>query len=153
MAEPLTRAQRRRAVSLVVWLTANTPLAPPRYERELLARFEAGEVTLDQLQAILASGVHRVLYHSPAVGRPTPAALRALLRVSRPHNAARGITGLLLYSDVLVERRDVPLPDRLDALCAAVAAGGDPEALLDDVLAALDPPDTDDVTLVGLGRT
>ncbi|WP_448609381.1 SpoIIE family protein phosphatase [Geodermatophilus sp. URMC 60] len=60
---------------------------------------------------------------------------------------------LLLYSDGLVERRDVPLPDRLDALCATVAAGGEPEALLDDVLAALDPPDTDDVTLVGLGRT
>ncbi len=60
---------------------------------------------------------------------------------------------LLLYSDGLVERRDVPLPDRLDALCAAAAAGGEPDALLDDVLAALDPPDTDDVTLVGLGRT
>ena len=27
------------------------------------------------------------------------------------------------------------------------------QSLLDDVLAALDPPDTDDVTLVGLGRT
>ena len=60
---------------------------------------------------------------------------------------------LLLYSDGLVERRDVPLPDRLDALCAAVAAGEEPEALLDEVLAALDPADTDDVTLVGLGRT
>jgi hypothetical protein len=52
-----------------------------------------------------------------------------------------------------VERRDVPLPDRLDTLCAAVAAGQEPEALLDEVLAALDPADTDDVTLVGLGRT
>ncbi|MGR6965244.1 SpoIIE family protein phosphatase [Geodermatophilus sp. URMC 61] len=60
---------------------------------------------------------------------------------------------LLLYSDGLVERRDVPLPDRLDALCAAVAAGAEPEALLDGVLAALDPADTDDVTLVALGRT
>jgi chemotaxis family two-component system sensor kinase Cph1 len=60
---------------------------------------------------------------------------------------------LLLYSDGLVERRDVPLPDRLDTLCAAVAAGQEPEALLDEVLAALDPADTDDVTLVGLGRT
>jgi serine phosphatase RsbU (regulator of sigma subunit)/GAF domain-containing protein len=60
---------------------------------------------------------------------------------------------LLLYSDGLVERRDVPLPDRLDALCAAAAAGSEPDALLDAVLAALDPPDTDDVTLVGLGRT
>jgi chemotaxis family two-component system sensor kinase Cph1 len=60
---------------------------------------------------------------------------------------------LLLYSDGLVERRDVPLPDRLDALRAAVAAGGEPDALLDGVLAALDPADTDDVTLVALGRT
>ncbi|WP_198588046.1 SpoIIE family protein phosphatase [Geodermatophilus chilensis] len=60
---------------------------------------------------------------------------------------------LLLYSDGLVERRDVPLPDRLDALCAAVAAGEEPEALLDEALAALDPADTDDVTLVALGRT
>ena len=60
---------------------------------------------------------------------------------------------VLLFSDGLVERRDVPLPDRLDALCAAVAAGEEPEALLDEVLAALDPADTDDVTLVGLGRT
>ncbi|MGY1703484.1 SpoIIE family protein phosphatase [Geodermatophilus sp. SYSU D00697] len=60
---------------------------------------------------------------------------------------------LLLFSDGLVERRDVPLEERLGALRSAVAAGRDPETLLDDVLAALDPPDTDDVTLVGLGRT
>ena len=68
------------------------------------------------------------------------------LRLARPDR-------LLLYSDGLVERRDVPLPDRLDALCAAVATGGEPDALLDDVLAALDPPDADNVTLVALGRT
>jgi light-regulated signal transduction histidine kinase (bacteriophytochrome) len=60
---------------------------------------------------------------------------------------------LLLFSDGLVERRDVPLEDRLETLRTAVAAGRDPETLLDDVLAALDPPDDDDVTLVGLGRT
>lgn len=84
MAKPLTRAQRRRAVSLVVWLTANTPLAPPPYERELLARFAAGELALDQVEALLAGGIHRVLYHSRSVGRPTPADLRRLLRVSRP---------------------------------------------------------------------
>ncbi|MGY1662265.1 SpoIIE family protein phosphatase [Geodermatophilus sp. SYSU D00705] len=59
---------------------------------------------------------------------------------------------LLLFSDGLVERRDVPLPERLDALRAAATAGRDPEALLADVLAALDPPDADDVTMVGLGR-
>ncbi|MBB3086697.1 SpoIIE family protein phosphatase [Geodermatophilus sabuli] len=60
---------------------------------------------------------------------------------------------LLLYSDGLVERRDVPLPERLDTLRAAVTAGRPLEVLLDDVLTALDPPDVDDVTLVGLGRT
>jgi light-regulated signal transduction histidine kinase (bacteriophytochrome) len=60
---------------------------------------------------------------------------------------------LLLFSDGLVERRDVPLEERLETLRTAVAAGRDPETLLDDVLAALDPPDDDDVTLVGLGRT
>ncbi|MGK5112047.1 SpoIIE family protein phosphatase [Geodermatophilus sp. CPCC 205506] len=65
-----------------------------------------------------------------------------------------GADRLLFYSDGLVERRDVPLTDRLDALRAAAgSAGAGPDALLDAVLAALDPPDTDDVTLVGLGRT
>jgi serine phosphatase RsbU (regulator of sigma subunit) len=62
---------------------------------------------------------------------------------------------LLLYSDGLVESRSVPLSDGLDALVAAVtgATAAGPQALLDEVLAVLDPPDTDDVTLVGLGRT
>ncbi|RFU21105.1 SpoIIE family protein phosphatase [Geodermatophilus marinus] len=61
---------------------------------------------------------------------------------------------LLLYSDGLVERRGRTVADGLDALrAAAVTAGREPQQLLDDVLAALDPPSTDDVTLVGLGRT
>ncbi|MFW3171336.1 SpoIIE family protein phosphatase [Geodermatophilus sp. CPCC 206100] len=65
-----------------------------------------------------------------------------------------GADRLLLYSDGLVERRGARLDDGLAALrTAAGSAGPDPEALLDAVLAALDPPDTDDVTLVGLGRT
>lgn len=60
---------------------------------------------------------------------------------------------LLLYSDGLVERVGSDLDAGLAGLRAAVPAGaGDAEALLDGVLAALTPPDTDDVTLVGLGR-
>ena len=60
---------------------------------------------------------------------------------------------LLLYSDGLIERRRSTLDDGLAALLAAVPAGAaDAESLLDDVLAALQPPDTDDVTLVGIGR-
>jgi Sensors of blue-light using FAD len=99
MLYTLTPAQRRRAVALVVSLTANTPLAPQRYERQLLARFEQGEITLDQMDALLVSSVHQVLYHSRTVGRPTPAELAALLAWAQPYNAAHGITGLLLYSD------------------------------------------------------
>ncbi|MGY1771047.1 SpoIIE family protein phosphatase [Blastococcus sp. SYSU D00813] len=61
---------------------------------------------------------------------------------------------LLLFSDGLVERRGEPIDGGLAALEAAAAAGGpDVSSLLDAVLAALDPPDTDDVTLLGLGRT
>jgi chemotaxis family two-component system sensor kinase Cph1 len=60
---------------------------------------------------------------------------------------------LLLFSDGLVERRGEPVDQGLSRLEAATAAGGaDVSAVLDAVLAALDPPDTDDVTLLGLGR-
>ncbi|MGY1592314.1 SpoIIE family protein phosphatase [Geodermatophilus sp. SYSU D00708] len=84
--------------------------------------------------------------HGPALG---------LLDDADYPEARLHVTGddrLLLYSDGLVERRDVPLEERLAELRAAVAAGRDPDTLLDDVLAALDPPHDDDVTLVGLGR-
>ena len=99
MLPSLTFAQRRRAVTLVVSLTANTPLAPQRYERQLLARFELGEITLDQMEALLAVCVHQVLYHSRAAGQLTPLELQAILQEARPYNAAHGITGLLLYSE------------------------------------------------------
>jgi hypothetical protein len=96
---PLTTvAQRRRAVTLVVALTANTLLQPQRYERRLLTRFEQGEVTLDEMDALLAASVHQVFYHSRATGRPTQAELDSLLAASQRHNAAQDITGLLLYS-------------------------------------------------------
>jgi two-component system, chemotaxis family, sensor kinase Cph1 len=60
---------------------------------------------------------------------------------------------LLLYSDGLVERIGSDLDEGLAGLRAAVpSVAGDAEALLDGVLAVLTPPDSDDVTLVGLGR-
>jgi light-regulated signal transduction histidine kinase (bacteriophytochrome) len=65
-----------------------------------------------------------------------------------------GADRLLLYSDGLVERRGSDLAAGLDLLRSLVAAGaGEPETLLDDVLTALDPPDTDDVTLLAIART
>jgi serine phosphatase RsbU (regulator of sigma subunit) len=59
---------------------------------------------------------------------------------------------LLLYSDGLLERRGASLQEGFDALRAAAGAApdGDPQALVDSVLGALDPPDADDVTLVGV---
>jgi serine phosphatase RsbU (regulator of sigma subunit) len=65
-----------------------------------------------------------------------------------------GADRLLLYSDGLVERRGSDLAAGLDRLRSVVAAAaGEPERLLDDVLAAFDPPDTDDVTLLAVART
>lgn len=95
----LTENARRRAVALVVALTANTHLAPQRYERQLLDRFERGELTLDQVEHLLEISIHQVLYHSHSTARPAAAELQVLLDQSRRHNARHGITGVLLYSD------------------------------------------------------
>jgi len=63
---------------------------------------------------------------------------------------------LLLYSDGLIERRTSDLEQGLDALrtaCqASTTASHTPlDRLLGDLLAALNPPDADDVTLLGFG--
>ena len=90
---------RHRAVAFAVTLASGTSLAPLRYERELLALFEAGTLTLDELSDLLECSVYQVLYHSRARDAPTDAQLRELLTQSQAHNARQGITGLLLYSD------------------------------------------------------
>ncbi|SOD99439.1 SpoIIE family protein phosphatase [Blastococcus haudaquaticus] len=60
---------------------------------------------------------------------------------------------LLLFSDGLVERGRDGLAAGLEALRDVVRlAPAEPQALLDAVLTAIDPPDTDDVTLVGIAR-
>lgn len=61
---------------------------------------------------------------------------------------------LLLFSDGLVERGREGMAAGIERLRAAAAtAPGEPQALLDAVLAAMDPPTTDDVTLLGIART
>ncbi|WP_347057339.1 SpoIIE family protein phosphatase [Blastococcus sp. HT6-30] len=61
---------------------------------------------------------------------------------------------LLLFSDGVVERGAGGLATGLEDLRNAVACGPvEPQALLDAVLRILDPPRTDDVTLVGVART
>jgi len=84
----------------------------------------------------------------PALGvldRPTYAEARLTLA---------GDDRLLLFSDGLVERGRGGLQRGLDALREVTATGpAGAEPLLDEVLAALAPPDTDDVTLLALART
>lgn len=90
---------RRRAVALAVALTADTPLAPNRYERQLLARYEAGELTIDEVLARVEEGPYHVLYRSQATPALTAADLQTLLDRARTHNAEHQLTGLLLYGD------------------------------------------------------
>ena len=96
---PLQEAQRRRAVAAAVALTMDTPLAPKRYERQLLARYQTGELTIDEVIALLEESTYHVLYRSRATQAPTETDLLALLDWSRTYNAQQQITGLLLYSD------------------------------------------------------
>ncbi|RBY97932.1 hypothetical protein DQ237_03290 [Blastococcus sp. TF02-8] len=68
--------------------------------------------------------------------------------------ALAGDDRLLLFSDGLVERSVAGLAAGLDALRQAVDAGpADPQQLLDSVLGELNPPSTDDVTVLGVART
>jgi hypothetical protein len=93
-----SHAQRCHAVAFAVALSAGTPLAPKRYERELLALFEAGVLDLDEVDELLDQSIYQVLYHSSATQPPGEADLRALLAQAQDHNARHQITGLLLYS-------------------------------------------------------
>ncbi|OGX88672.1 BLUF domain-containing protein [Hymenobacter glacialis] len=91
-------AQRRRAVAFAVALTSGTPLAPQRYERDLLALFEAGVLDLDEVSELLDQSIYQIFYHSRATQPPSEQELRALLEQSERRNARHRITGLLLYS-------------------------------------------------------
>lgn len=96
---PPDEASRRRLVAAALTLTEGTPLAPKRYERQLLAHYEAGTLTLDEVIALLDISTYHVLYRSRATPAATEANLQALLHQARTHNAQQQITGLLCYSE------------------------------------------------------
>ncbi|UOQ69389.1 BLUF domain-containing protein [Hymenobacter volaticus] len=92
-------AARRRAVAAFIRFTTNTTLAPPRYERELLARYQTGELTIDEVLVLLETSVYHVLYRSQTkLGLVLPD-VEALVNWSRHYNHEHHLTGLLLYSD------------------------------------------------------
>ena len=92
-------AQRRRAVAGAVALTSGTSLAPQGYERYLLALYQRGRLTIEEVIELLNLSIYQVIYHSRATVLPNQAELQALLESSRRYNAAHQITGLLLYSE------------------------------------------------------
>ena len=98
-SESESAEQRRRSIALAVALTANTAQAPLRYERQLLERYQRGELTIDQVISLLDNSIYQVLYHSVATQPLREAELQALLEQTRSHNAQHQLTGILLYSD------------------------------------------------------
>ena len=99
MLELQDEAQRRRAITMAVALTAETHLAPDQYERDLLERYAQGQQTLSQVLHQLDTRVRHLLYRSQAIYPLSSAQLIALLDESRAWNEAHGITGLLCYAD------------------------------------------------------
>lgn len=47
-------SQRRALVRMAIWITMNTPLAPSLYERQLLAQYVRGVLTIEQVVALSA---------------------------------------------------------------------------------------------------
>ncbi|AMR25707.1 hypothetical protein A0257_00465 [Hymenobacter psoromatis] len=94
-----SEVHRRRIVARAVAVTANTALAPRRYERQLLDRYQQGELTIDQVINLLDISTYQVLYHSVAVRPFTEAELHTLLKNAHSFNVRQGVTGILLYSD------------------------------------------------------
>lgn len=92
-------APRRRATAWAVALTADTQLAPDRYEFDLLESYAQGEYTLSQVLFKLDTRVQHLLYRSQAVERLTATQLTELLEQARTWNEAHGLTGLLCYGN------------------------------------------------------
>jgi len=84
---------------MAVALTKGTALAPQRYERYLLALYQRGLLTIDEVVDLLDLSIYQVLYHSHVTAAPKEADLQHLLDQSRRYNVTHQITGLLLYSD------------------------------------------------------
>ncbi|UOG73334.1 BLUF domain-containing protein [Hymenobacter tibetensis] len=101
MADPTFpyEAARRRAVAAMIRFLADTPLAPSRYERQLLLRYQEGKLTIDQVLALLETSTYHVFYRSRATFGVTVADVEALVEWSRNYNAQHQLTGLLLYSE------------------------------------------------------
>lgn len=125
-------------------ITVVAATATPPYERFRVA--SAGH-----LAPLLAGPDRPAEFMTLPVGPPLgvePEIKRSAADVALPPQAV-----LLLYTDGLVERRPVPLQDRLDDLRSAVTAD-DPEQVCHTVMHRFVEPDIDDdVAIVAIRRT
>ncbi|WP_104525058.1 SpoIIE family protein phosphatase [Blastococcus atacamensis] len=126
-----------------------------------MATVVVAELDPDSGDVVVASAGHLPVLHAGSGGAEYVMAGRgpALGMLDAPSYTETRLTlagddRLLLFSDGLVERSAAGLAPGLDALQSAVSTGPvDPEQLLDAVLGVLNPPSTDDVTLLGVART
>jgi hypothetical protein len=49
----IERGQRRKLVRQAMWITRDTPLAPSWHERQLLAKYVQGALTIEQVIALV----------------------------------------------------------------------------------------------------
>ncbi|MFD2094034.1 SpoIIE family protein phosphatase [Blastococcus deserti] len=168
LAAAAVTAQLRHALRAHL-LRADGPAAALDGLNEVVAALLPGELATAVVAevdpgtgaVVVANAGHLPVLHasSTATGYLTAGrgpALGVLETARYPETRVRlsGADRLLLYSDGLVERRGQDLAAALDGLRDLVATGpADPSRLLDAVLAAFDPPGSDDVTLVGIART
>lgn len=86
----------------LAWIVAFTACIPPpashRYAQQQLASHQRGDISCDQLAALLGTNIYQILYRSKAAYCPSEAQLQELLMLARLHNSGQQITGLLLYS-------------------------------------------------------
>ena len=125
-------------------ITVVTATATPPYERFEIA--SAGH-----LPPVVAAVDRPAEFVTVPVGPPLGVELgveRSAAEISLPRGAV-----MLLYTDGLVERRDVPLDQRLEQLRAAVSAD-DPEVVCRNVMHRLiDAPTDDDIAVLAVRRT
>jgi serine phosphatase RsbU (regulator of sigma subunit) len=125
-------------------ITVVAATATPPYERFEIA--SAGH-----LPPIVAAVDRPAEFVTVPVGPPLGVELgveRSAAEISLPRGAV-----MLLYTDGLVERRDVPLDQRLERLREAVSAD-DPEVVCRNVMHRLiDAPTDDDIAVLAVRRT
>jgi hypothetical protein len=97
--DSLTDDQRRKAVAVAIALASNTPLAPQQYECALLEQYQKGELSLAEVETLLANSVYHLAYRSRTAQFSTRESLQELLDQAREYNDRHDLTGVLLYSE------------------------------------------------------